>query len=371
MSDRAKKISELNAHTNASGDDLLVIVDQPGLANAETKKITLNNFFANVASNVAIKGGTLSVLANSTVNGAITINGATTIAGNTAINGNTTVANVTISIGVANNFTTANLVATKISVSNVTTSNLTVNSHAKFCGDRITFGPATVTTGNMFSTNAFLYVDSSNTIQSANGFTIRGDVSAILQQGTIAGHSVYAADLFDKIFLINFPNIRLCALDNVAGYSQTLMQNSNTSANASSDFVVTADIGTDISYYGDYGIASSVYAYPGFEIIKPLDVYLFSSDSDLLLGSTGSNTGVIIFTGTPDANATHSQFHGNGMFEVRGTTQTDKLYFSNTTNAPANAASAGVKGEVRIDADYIYVCTATNTWKRSAISTWS
>lgn len=366
MTDRAKKISELNAHTNASGDDLLVIVDQPGLANAETKKITLNNFFANVASNVAIKGGTLSVLANSTVNGAITINGIFTVTGNTAINGNTSIANATITLGNANNFTVANLNVTRTS-----TSNLTVNSHAKFCGDRITFGPATVTTGNMFSTNAFLYVDSSNTIQSANGFTIRGDVSAILQQGTVAGHSVYASDLFDKIFLINFPNIRLCALDNVAGYSQTLMQNSNTSANASSDFVVTADIGTDISNYGDYGIASSMYAYPGFEIIKPLDVYLFSSDSDLLLGSTGSNTGVVIFTGGGDANATHSQFHGNGMFEVRGTTQTDKLYFSNTTNAPANAASAGVKGEVRIDADYIYVCTATNTWKRSDISTWS
>lgn len=59
MTDRAKKISELNAHTNAPADNLLVIVNQPGLANAETMKITLNNLFGNVACNVAFTGDTL------------------------------------------------------------------------------------------------------------------------------------------------------------------------------------------------------------------------------------------------------------------------------------------------------------------------
>jgi hypothetical protein len=38
--------------------------------------------------------------------------------------------------------------------------------------------------------------------------------------------------------------------------------------------------------------------------------------------------------------------------------------------APANASATGTLGEIRIDADYIYVCTATNTWKRTAIATW-
>lgn len=56
MTDRAKKISELTAHTNAPANNLLVIVHQPGLANAETRKITLSNFFANVSSNVSITG---------------------------------------------------------------------------------------------------------------------------------------------------------------------------------------------------------------------------------------------------------------------------------------------------------------------------
>lgn len=35
-----------------------------------------------------------------------------------------------------------------------------------------------------------------------------------------------------------------------------------------------------------------------------------------------------------------------------------------------NANDTGVKGDICWDSSYIYVCTATDTWKRVAISTW-
>ena len=38
--------------------------------------------------------------------------------------------------------------------------------------------------------------------------------------------------------------------------------------------------------------------------------------------------------------------------------------------APATSGATGTAGDIRYDADYIYVCTATNTWKRAAIATW-
>lgn len=38
--------------------------------------------------------------------------------------------------------------------------------------------------------------------------------------------------------------------------------------------------------------------------------------------------------------------------------------------APASAGATGTAGQIKIDADYIYICTATNTWKRVAIATW-
>ena len=41
------------------------------------------------------------------------------------------------------------------------------------------------------------------------------------------------------------------------------------------------------------------------------------------------------------------------------------------THTPASATATGTAGEVAWDADYIYICTATNTWKRVAISTWT
>jgi hypothetical protein len=37
---------------------------------------------------------------------------------------------------------------------------------------------------------------------------------------------------------------------------------------------------------------------------------------------------------------------------------------------PASATATGANGEICWDANYIYVCTATNTWRRSAISSW-
>lgn len=40
------------------------------------------------------------------------------------------------------------------------------------------------------------------------------------------------------------------------------------------------------------------------------------------------------------------------------------------TGVPASAAAAGVAGQWAQDASFIYICTATNTWKRAAISTW-
>ena len=41
-----------------------------------------------------------------------------------------------------------------------------------------------------------------------------------------------------------------------------------------------------------------------------------------------------------------------------------------TSQTPATAGATGNQGEIAWDADYIYICVATNTWKRVAISTW-
>jgi len=66
MADKAKKISELTALTSISGDDLLVIVDDPS-GTPVTKKVTVANLLGNSSANVVIQNvtpanGTITLL---------------------------------------------------------------------------------------------------------------------------------------------------------------------------------------------------------------------------------------------------------------------------------------------------------------------
>ena len=36
----------------------------------------------------------------------------------------------------------------------------------------------------------------------------------------------------------------------------------------------------------------------------------------------------------------------------------------------ASATSTGTEGEICWDADYLYICVGTDTWKRIALATW-
>lgn len=50
-------------------------------------------------------------------------------------------------------------------------------------------------------------------------------------------------------------------------------------------------------------------------------------------------------------------------------TTTGQFKVNALNTAPASASATGVLGEIKFTADHIYVCVATNTWKRVAIAT--
>ncbi|SMC45646.1 hypothetical protein [Pedobacter africanus] len=56
--------------------------------------------------------------------------------------------------------------------------------------------------------------------------------------------------------------------------------------------------------------------------------------------------------------------------QVNGSTISAQYKLSSLNTAPSSASDTGVAGEIRITSTHIYVCTATNTWVRSALSTW-
>jgi hypothetical protein len=60
-----------------------------------------------------------------------------------------------------------------------------------------------------------------------------------------------------------------------------------------------------------------------------------------------------------------SSASGGALLQVNG----DRVRVA-TAKTPASASDTGTTGEICWDANYIYVCTATNTWKRTAIATW-
>ena len=88
------------------------------------------------------------------------------------------------------------------------------------------------------------------------------------------------------------PNTSFQAFTTGNYYMQANQQNLSSGAEASSDWVATADNGTDTENYMDMGIASSGYNFPGFSAFKPNTGYLVSTGSDLriIAGKFGASS---------------------------------------------------------------------------------
>jgi len=62
---------------------------------------------------------------------------------------------------------------------------------------------------------------------------------------------------------------------------------------------------------------------------------------------------------------------------LRGLSVIGTLYLNDTNvntlldrTVPSMSTSTGTQGQIAADSTHLYVCTAPNTWKRTAISSW-
>ena len=116
-----------------------------------------------------------------------------------------------------------------------------------------------------------------NNILVTNSVTIQNSLSVAtkIQVGAQVGY--------------NFGTAALIEIDaNSNTYQQVVIQNANTGNNASGDLVITADSGNDSVNYVDFGINSSTYNQPQFGLTGPLDAYLYSSNSNLVIGTASA-----------------------------------------------------------------------------------
>lgn len=125
----------------------------------------------------------------------------------------------------------------------------------------------------------------------------------------------------------------------------------------------------------------------GITQIPSADYYI--SGSNIIFNTAPANNDNIVvraFTYNLEANGsnTHVQYNNSGYsggspgFTFDNTT--NNVSIANTlsvanfkftaSNPPTNANDPGVAGTVTWDSNYIYVCVATNTWKRAALATW-
>ena|GEM_PF-2891151 len=85
--------------------------------------------------------------------------------------------------------------------------------------------------------------------------------------------------------------------------------------------------------------------------------------------TTGSGPKYLINAGTNTAAATAGTHTAKFTVDNTGVTTATQFKVSALNTAPSTSTSTGTTGEIRITSGFIYVCTATNTWVRAALST--
>ena len=88
------------------------------------------------------------------------------------------------------------------------------------------------------------------------------------------------------------------AYGNRNGYLQFNIQNKNSSGQASTDIVATANNGTETTNYVDLGINSSSYNNGTSSLLNgPNNAYLYSKGEDFVIGNASTSKSIVFFTG--------------------------------------------------------------------------
>jgi hypothetical protein len=141
---------------------------------------------------------------------------------------------------------------------------------------------------------------------------------------------------------ILFPGVIGQFVGNNETYLQINLENNN--RNGSSDYVATADIGTDTIHYIDLGIAGSNNYTTGFSSIRPLDGYLYVQGNtgqpggNLIIGTNSTERDVVISIGGMNSENVFARFSTTQGFKLvekpitfaDGTTQNTSFTASGT-----------------------------------------
>jgi hypothetical protein len=192
---------------------------------------------------------------------------------------------------------------------NVTSSNVTVT------GGTI---DATVIGGTTPAAGAFSLLNASGTVSGAGFSTYlasppaiggtapnSGAFTSVTASETITGSLSAGAFSYGTL---GYSDVNMFGsfTSSVNTYNQIILQNTNSGTAASTDYVVSNNLGTSTTYYGDFGMNSSGFSGSG-SLNKANVVYLTSTSGDLAIGTTTSNAiHFVVNGGTTDAMTINS-----------------------------------------------------------------
>jgi hypothetical protein len=265
--------------------------------------ITGSGYFNSFNSDLS--NGTVSVTGTGTVAfvdgtlvGPLTINNASAIV--TCLN-TQNVYGITLTAGTLSlwNAIVTNPISTGYTISTASGSLLQATNTAILTNTG-TAGNINLASGSFFNFNSVFYSSGGNTIagtQLTN--TVFGGVASNFKftgTGSIASSSSSGIFNYGTLGYTDSGVLASFAY-NQNSYNQVIMQNANSGSSASSGYVVSNNIGTASTYYGEFGINSSGYGGSG-SFNKASTVYLSATTGDLSLGTTTSNAIHFVINGS-------------------------------------------------------------------------
>lgn len=159
-----------------------------------------------------------------------------------------------------------------------------------------------------------------------------------------------------------------------------MLGNTITNAGASSYTVPAfsgANANTGVTFPGaDVGLARNGVAFLYTDASNGTIFAAPSGVSATFLGRVGLAAGIANFTAIHrDGDPGTGWWFPSANQIAFSTGGTERIRFANAgviipTQTPASSGATGTTGTITWDASFIYVCTATNTWKRAALATW-
>jgi hypothetical protein len=274
------------------------------------------------------------------------------------INANVTSANTGMIGYVNNSVTTANVGMIGYVDNSTTTANVGMIGYVNRGNTIVTAGIVTANVGMKG------YVDNqtySNVQVSSYLPTYNGNIGQTTVNGDLTVFGVVDAGFPSPL---SFSNVVVNATNDANSYAQLNIQNINTVGNlVSADVIATAPNGTDTSRFIDMGINGNNWSSSAWTVSGANDGYVYINQGNLTLGTDTAGTTVKIHVGGTLAGNVITTF-SNSNVTIGGNLIVSNVYIPTANN------SVGTTGQISYDSSYIYICIATNTWKRANISTW-